>query len=750
MPVSTQIGKLIGDVLILSRESSGLGDLLSKSGQRMKVAFNADEVIAKDVSSRGARMSQADAAVINSGRPYVDNRLSDYSAFPELISFHKSGFKSCAIVPIKADGKGLGILTLVSKAEEAFDQQVVESVTVLADVIGNEAYLKIEKEKSLNVARYFDAAFNSILPQVLIDNSGSIIKANKGMLNLIDRPASEVSGRNMREFFSLSDDDLTSISRGAPVEAKSALYADRIFEITSSRASDRLIHLLLQDETEALELDEKAKLFDYGDEVYMLLDGNLKMLWASRNSKRILKTDPDALVGIRLTDMVSDPEELQRQAKSMPDGQITRRARLNLGNDLFADVKLTLLKNGAAYSCIISNDYERKINAAQRVAGDLVQFSGDIVIRMDKLGTISGINKAAERILGCRSQDMEGTSVSSLCADSESQNRISEAFALMKKSDSVTDMFLNMSGKGENPEIPVNMNLVGLLDENGNQAGYLGIGRELMTKVEMEELKDRLGEAEQLEKKLKAESDLKTQFIYNISHDLKTPLTSIKGYSKLMLQGEFGAISEDQKGSLETILGEVDRLMSLILQILDVAKLASGKIKLDIQQVSFNDIKENASVKALGERARNQGLEFEINVDYSVPEVPADPNRLIQVIVNLIDNALKFTAKGSIKVNVARKGKTVRVEVTDTGIGVKEDDQKKLFKKFYQVSRKDLTMQPKAGTGLGLSIVKEIVNLHGGRVGVTSEVGKGSTFWFTIPLEKKKKKHQQEDEKQQG
>ncbi len=749
MPVSTPIGKLIGDVLVISRESNGLADLLSKSGQKMKIAFNADEVMAKDVSSRGARMSQADAAVINSGRPYVDNRLSDYSAFPELISFHKSGFRSCVIVPIKADGRGLGILTLVSRTEEAFDQPVMESVSVLADVIGNEAYLKIEKEKSLSVARYFDAAFNSILPQVLVDNSGSIVRANKGMLNLIDRPATEVIGKNIREFFLIPDEDLAKIVRGMPVGAKSTLYPERTFEITSSKVSEKMLHILLQDETEALELDEKSRLFDHGDEVYTLMDGNLKILWASRNSKTVLRTDPDALTGIRLTDMVGDPEELLRLARSMPDGQVTRRARLNLGNDLFADVKLTLLKNGTSYSGIISNDYERKILASQKLASDLVQFSGDIVIRMDRLGAISGINKSAERILGCRSQDIEGTSISSLCSDAESQNRISEAFNLMKKNDSLTGMFLNMAGKGEDQEIPVEMNLVNLLDENGNQAGYIGIGRELMTKVRMEELEDRLGDAERLEEKLKAESDLKTQFIYNISHDLKTPLTSIKGYSKLMLQGEFGAITEDQKGSLETILGEVDRLMSLILQILDVAKLASGKIKLDIQQVSFNDIKENASIKALGERARNQGLEFGINVDYNVPPIPADPNRLIQVIVNLIDNALKFTERGSIKVNVTRKGKNVRVEVADTGIGVKDDDLKKLFKKFYQVSRKDLTMQPKAGTGLGLSIVKEIVNLHGGRVGVTSELGKGSTFWFTIPPEKKKRR-QQEDERQSG
>ena len=115
-----------------------------------------------------------------------------------------------------------------------------------------------------------------------------------------------------------------------------------------------------------------------------------------------------------------------------------------------------------------------------------------------------------------------------------------------------------------------------------------------------------------------------------------------------------------------------------------------------------------------------------------MPEIPADPNRLIQVFSNLIGNAIKFTDRGEIRVRVMKKKGSVRVEVSDTGIGISKADIPKIFKKFYQL-RRGLVKQEGSGTGLGLSIAKEVVNLHGGRIGVESEVGKGSTFWFTIP-----------------
>ncbi len=751
MPVPVSIDKLISEVLSASRESNGFNDLLLKSGQRLKLAIGIDDVLTKEVLSRNTQIGQADEVVLNTGKPYIDNRLSEYSAFPELISLYKAGYKSCEVLPIMADDRSLGILTLLSKGEDAFGPQMQDMLAVVGSVIGTEAYMKLEKEKSLSVARYFDAAFNSVLPQVLMDSTGGIMKANKGMLNLVDKPVKEMQGKNLKDFFALGDEDLAGLGRGKPVETKCTLYPGRNFLMTSSRISERLMHLLIQDETELTALEEKAKLFDYGEEVYMLLGKDFEVLWTSGNAERVLKVDGNALSGMKLTDMIVDSGELAKQLESVDEKGLAREVRLNLGNELYADARLTVLKNDTGFSCIIIGDYGKKIATAMRFAEDFIQLSSDVILKLDVLGSVSAINRVSEKLLGYSNSEIVGVPVSSLCADEESRTRLGESLPLAKKNSMVTGMFLSLSPKNKSDAIPVDASLLSLIDDEGTHIGYIITGKELLTKMQMDNLKEAADEAERELAKEAAESDLKTQFIYNISHDLKTPLTSIQGYSKLMLEGEFGAITEEQRSPLETISAEVDRLKQLILQILDVAKLESKKIKLDIQPVNFKELAENPSVRALAERAKGQGLEFSFNVDYNVPAVNADPNRLIQVFVNLIDNALKFTEKGSISVRVMRKGRIVKVEVADTGIGIKEEDRSKIFRKFYQVARKDLTMQPKAGTGLGLSIVKEIVSLHGGRVGILKqEPGKaGSTFWFTLPLEKKKRKQQQGEEEQQ-
>lgn len=181
--------------------------------------------------------------------------------------------------------------------------------------------------------------------------------------------------------------------------------------------------------------------------------------------------------------------------------------------------------------------------------------------------------------------------------------------------------------------------------------------------------------------------------------------------------------------------------MLVIQQILDAAKLEAEKVKLELKEVDLH-MENSPSIKALEESARNKGLGFKWSVAYDVPKITADPNRLIQVFVNLIGNAIKFTEKGGINVVIERKNKrNILCKITDTGIGINEDDKKKLFRrKFYEAAKKELVQQPGAGTGLGLSITRDIVKLHSGKIGFDSIPGKGSTFWFTLPINPKQKR----------
>jgi PAS domain S-box-containing protein len=747
MSTEVPVNRIVADIITISKESNLPKDFLLKSGQRMKQYLGVDDISYKEVS-QDAKFIGAEEFALNSGKPYLDNRLSGYSAFPDLIEYFNVGFKSCLILPIRWDLRGLGVITMLSRQEDLFDGGAVDALSIVASVISTEAGMKLEREKSLSVARYFDAAFNTILPQVLVERDGTIVKANKSMMNVVEKPSKDFSARNIKDFFDMTQETVDGLAAGKPVITKSRLYQNRQFRVTSGKISERLMHLLFDELTEVIELEDKADFLDKSEEVFMLLDDTMRIIWASSNLEKALRVDQNAVLGKRIVDFASDSDDLKAQLTKVAEGAYTARVKLNMGNDVFADVRLSIFKNRAGFSCIISTDYEKMLSSAMKTSDEILQISGDVAIKVDTMGSIVAINKAAERILKYKNSEIAGMPISSICADKESQANIDSAISIVKKNGIVTDMFVNLLPKtGEEP-VPFEEAVLLLKNPKGEPLGYVFTGTEQLTKKTIDEYRDQMERFAREARDFKQQSDLKTQFINNISHDLKTPITNIKGYSKLLMQEEFGTLTEEQKKSMEVIVSEGDRLLLLVQQILDVAKLEAGKMKLDRQQVNFHDLMENPSIKAFEEACSQKGLSFSIAVEYDVPEVTADPNRLIQVFVNLIGNAWKFTEHGGIKVHIFRKGKekSVRVEVTDTGIGVPEEDKPKLFRKFYQLPRKGNIRPEGTGTGLGLSIVREIVKLHGGKVGVNSNYGKGSTFWFTIPIERKKRRSQDEEQ----
>jgi len=225
----------------------------------------------------------------------------------------------------------------------------------------------------------------------------------------------------------------------------------------------------------------------------------------------------------------------------------------------------------------------------------------------------------------------------------------------------------------------------------------------------------------------------------------RQPLTSIRGFTELLYHEEFGKLNDEQKEYLKTILSETDRFMELLMRVLEVARIEAKKVKLQLAETDISQLIQSPPIKSFEEMAKKKGLYFNIIIGENVPKIICDQTRITEAIVNLVSNAVKFTQKGGITIKVFRKSrKFIQIEVTDTGIGIKEEDQKRLFRKFYQIERKTFATQEGSGTGLGLSITKEIVKLHGGRIGVISQFGKGSTFWFTLPISGPKEKNEKE------
>jgi signal transduction histidine kinase len=225
----------------------------------------------------------------------------------------------------------------------------------------------------------------------------------------------------------------------------------------------------------------------------------------------------------------------------------------------------------------------------------------------------------------------------------------------------------------------------------------------------------------------------KSEFLANMSHELRTPLNAIIGFSEVLLEKMFGEMNEKQEEYLKDIHSSGQHLLSLINDILDLAKVEAGRMELNLAKFHLPTAIDNA-LTLIRERALRHGIALAAEIDPQLGELHADERKLKQILLNLLSNAVKFTPEGGrITVGARRAGDMVEVAVTDTGIGIAPEDQAAVFEEFKQVGT-DYTRKAE-GTGLGLALTRKFVELHGGAMRLESEPGKGSTFYFTLPLD---------------
>ncbi|HJX03223.1 MAG TPA: PAS domain-containing sensor histidine kinase, partial [Dehalococcoidia bacterium] len=226
---------------------------------------------------------------------------------------------------------------------------------------------------------------------------------------------------------------------------------------------------------------------------------------------------------------------------------------------------------------------------------------------------------------------------------------------------------------------------------------------------------------------------MKTEFVSMVSHELKTPLTSIKGYIDMILDGEAGMINSEQKNYLEVVRSSGEKLMLLVNDLLDISRIEAGKIELKTRPVILNHT-INAVVTSMHTQLEAKKIQIKLDFESDPITVMADGMRLNQILTNLLDNACKYTREGSkVIVKARREGSFAHIDVIDSGIGISAEDQARIFTRFYRVDN-SLTRKT-GGTGLGLSVAKALVDMQGGRMWVQSEPDKGSTFSFSLPLQ---------------
>lgn len=230
----------------------------------------------------------------------------------------------------------------------------------------------------------------------------------------------------------------------------------------------------------------------------------------------------------------------------------------------------------------------------------------------------------------------------------------------------------------------------------------------------------------------KKAAEERDDFMNMVSHELRTPLSAIKESILIIREGKIGAINKKQQEMLNIGKNNIDRLTRLINRVLDFQKIDAGRMEFKFEENNINKIVKEV-YNSMTPLAYKKGLKLNLILDDKLPLIKFDKDKVVGALTNIVSNAVKFTEKGDIAITTRPRDNFIQVSVKDAGCGIKEDDMPKLFKRFAQLKRKP------GGTGLGLAISKEIIERHGGSIWVESELGRGSTFYFTLPVEKWRK-----------
>jgi PAS domain S-box-containing protein len=349
----------------------------------------------------------------------------------------------------------------------------------------------------------------------------------------------------------------------------------------------------------------------------------------------------------------------------------------------------------------------------------IVESITDGVMVLDSYSRVILMNPATEDILGVSAPLLMNQHIRHLLGLGETQQHRDIGFKLFSEllpriekilageQEAATGQFRLESGP-----TAVVVNLAPVVLETGESPSVVAVLRDISREAEIDRMKN--------------------EFISTVSHELRTPMTSIKGYTDLLVTEAAGGLNETQRRFLSIIKSNADRLTALVSDILDISRIETGRVKLDIRPQEIGKIIHEV-VASMESVALEKDQTLELRLPEKLPSVRGDHDRITQILVNLVGNACNYTPSGGhVTIAAMELEDSLQVNVSDNGIGISKEDQEKIFDRFYRSDQPEV--QASSGTGLGLSIVKMFVDMMGGRLWVESELGKGSTFSFTLPL----------------
>ncbi len=373
---------------------------------------------------------------------------------------------------------------------------------------------------------------------------------------------------------------------------------------------------------------------------------------------------------------------------------------------------------------------DQRLRDQQFYTRSLIEANIDALMTTDPRGIITDLNKQMEELTGCARAELIGAPFKNYFTD---QERAEAGIKLVLSEKKLTDYELTVLSR-DGKQTVVSYNATTFYDRDRKLQGVFAAARDVTERKRLDQvLLEKNVELENAKAIADKTNLAKSDFLANMSHELRTPLNSVIGFSEVLQDQLFGPINEKQQEYVGNILTSGKHLLSLINDILDLSKVESGKMELELSHFPLKESLEDSLIM-LKEKALKDGVSLQLQLDPLADiNISADQRKFKQILFNLLSNAVKFTpAHGTVAVNAIRDGAFIEISVKDTGVGIKDEEISKLFQTFTQLE--SVYTKKYAGTGLGLALTRKLVELHGGRIWVKSEVDKGSSFSFNLPI----------------
>jgi len=376
------------------------------------------------------------------------------------------------------------------------------------------------------------------------------------------------------------------------------------------------------------------------------------------------------------------------------------------------------------------------ISDAERRLGELLESAPDAILEIDQEGRIVLLNRMAEQLFAYSREELIGQPVELLVPESlrPAHQRHREQYLSHPVTRPMGSGLKLEARRKDGSHFPVEISLSPAKSDSGWRV--TAIIRDVTERRQMEDQlrvvqEEYIAELELRNREVEHANRLKSEFLANMSHELRSSLHTIIGFAELLAEQGVGQLNEKQRRFINHIHADSLDLLNLINDLLDLSKIESGRLELRLEAFSIH-LAVDEALSSVQPRATTKALELLAKIDIAI-EVFADRLRFKQILHNLLSNAVKFTPEGGrVWVEAAPNGRFVEISVSDTGIGIPENQHQAVFDKFYQVEA--ATNRGVEGTGLGLAITKRLVEQHGGDIWLASQPGRGSRFTFTVPL----------------